>query len=692
MSILVLYLFSIISTFLKIEILKVFSVLFLLLYLPGLLFFITAKKNSGLSFYDLIIAFPLSIGITSILTLGLLYLGINARNILLILSLISGLMILWLLVTGRKESKIFEISRGEILFVCIFTILTLLFSIPVLSERVAITVHGFHHASIVAQIINGIFPPENPGMGATKLSYQWGYHCLVAVISASTDIQALRIFSIINILCLLFIFCSTYRISRDFNFSEGYSYLVPFALIGLMRADAGILFIYNLVSGNLSVGTNPELTPSDIYLAWASKASYLDSRLFFLSKFYNANPMPVGICLIFAYFLLVFLLSKEDCKDKKGYSTAISFVLLGLAINYTVFLIIPVTHMPLWIIFIFLSAKGNYRERIKDIVELLLPCIVAAVISLPYVIYVLSGGTKDVGVTSTNPLVLAEYKIQKIKNLMAFWLSLPIILSGILIALRRYLGFSKKMFFILSGALVCLILADLLRLPWYDSYKFVFILAFFFAILFVFSVRFFLSLFNNELLKGFIIICVIFMLLLTPVMTEIAYIVSPWFKDDTYTFSGRHIIFKQDKQRNEAYLWIRDKTPTNSLVLLPYLSVSYPYWDTVAHNYTYRVSAMAERPYFVIKDVYAWRTGGYEERVRMRKYIFEDTANPELVRYLRDLNRDIYILMEDGYRDGYLSDMIFDKLPLDNSKIFNLVFNNNKQKVYHINLTELERR
>jgi hypothetical protein len=167
-------------------------------------------------------------------------------------------------------------------------------------------------------------------------------------------------------------------------------------------------------------------------------------------------------------------------------------------------------------------------------------------------------------------------------------------------------------------------------------------------------------------------------------MTEIAYIVSPWFKDDTYTFSGRHIIFKEAKDKNDAYIWLRDNTPKDSLILLPYLAVSYPYWDIVAHNYTYRVSALAERSYFVIKDVFAWTSQGYEERVKMRKYIFNDPDNPELIKYLKDLNRDIYILVEDTREEDYLKDVIFDEIPHSNDKIFKLVFNNKKQKIYHL--------
>jgi hypothetical protein len=685
MIITAIYLLSIILFSSGIDILKVSSVLFCLAYLPGLLIFINLK-NGHLTFQDVALAFPVSIGVTSILTLGLLYSGIHAGKVFYILYVFEGAVILYYLLSTRGRRFRIKLSHEETIFIIIFLILIALLSIPVFSERVAITVHGFHHASIVAQILNGIFPPENPGMGGTRLSYQWGYHSLIAVISSPADLQPLRVFSIINLLSLFFIFCITYQIARDFNFSEGYGYLLPLAVIGLMRMDAGILFVYNLLSGGLTTPINPGSTPSDIYLTWASGASYLDSRLFFLSKFYNANSMPLGICLVFAYFVIILILSKKNHKSKKVYLTILSFILIGIAINYTIFLMIPISHMTLWVLFILLSEKGDRKKKIKEAGELLLPSIVAAIIVLPYLIYISGGGTINIGRTSTDPFILSMYKIQKIKNLMAFWLSLPLIIVGIWVALKRYLGFSQRMFFILSGALVCLLLADLLRLPWYDSYKFIFILSLFFALLFIFSLRGFLSLIAKQWLKGFIIVCVIFFLLLTPVMTETAYIISPWFKDNTYTFSGRHIIFNKDYQRNEAYMWLRDKTTEDSLILLPYLSVSYPYWDIVAHNYTYRVAAITERAYFVIRDVYAWTTPGYKVRVKMRDYIFKNPSNPALLEYLKFLDRDIYILLEDGYKDKYLKDVIFDELPHNNDKIFNLVFNNNKQKIYRLNL------
>ena len=175
------------------------GVFFGICYLPGLSLLAIIKKDM-LEMEDLILSFPASIGMSGLLTLVLLYAGIHVKFIAYIIYAVTGLIVLFHLIrsSGAPLLKI-KLSSAEIRFIIAALLVTVMFSIPVISERISISRHGFHHLSIVTGIFNGFFPPDNPGMGGTAIGYQWGYHTLVAAISFPADLHPLRVFSILNI-------------------------------------------------------------------------------------------------------------------------------------------------------------------------------------------------------------------------------------------------------------------------------------------------------------------------------------------------------------------------------------------------------------------------------------------------------------------------------------------------------------
>jgi len=326
--IIILYLASFIFVLIGYQPVTIPGVFFGLCYLPGLALFTLVKKD-GLQFEDLILAFPVSVGISALLTLSLLYAGVHVKFIFYILYGIIGFSILLHKVKYTKFPPFsVKLSDREIRFVIIAFLITLIFSIPVLSERVSISAHGFHHSTIATQILNGIFPPENPGLGGTALSYHWGYHAFVAALSSPTSLPPLLVMTLLNVMSLYFIFCIAYRTAKYLEFSEGYSYLVPLALIGLMRSDAIIFFINKLSSGvlmDLRQISFPEVRPSEILQSWiwGGGAPWFDRRLFFLNKFYNANTMPIGIALCLSYFfvLLIHLIKRHENEKPKRQET-----------------------------------------------------------------------------------------------------------------------------------------------------------------------------------------------------------------------------------------------------------------------------------------------------------------------------------------------------------------------------------
>jgi hypothetical protein len=267
-------------------------------YLPGLAIFTLCRKDS-VRFGDLILSFPVSIGVSSLLLICFLFIGLHVKFTFYILTGAVGFSILLYMMKYRKIPYFtVQLTGNEMKFVVVAFLVTLLFSIPVISERISISAHGFHHSAIATQIMNGIFPPENPGMGGARLNYHWGFHAFIASISLPAGFPPLRVISVLNVVSLFFILCIAYKSADYLGFAEGYRYLLPLAMVGLMRSDsvffiANKFFSLNVVS--LRQLTFPEVRPSEILQSWiwGGGAPWFDRRLFFINKFYNANKCHI---------------------------------------------------------------------------------------------------------------------------------------------------------------------------------------------------------------------------------------------------------------------------------------------------------------------------------------------------------------------------------------------------------------
>jgi hypothetical protein len=526
--------------------------------------------------------------------------------------------------------------------------------------------------------LNGIFPPENPLLGGTKISYYWGFHTFIAGLSSKTNLHPLKIMSILNLLSLFMIFCISYSAAKFFGFSERYRYLMLLAIIGLMSADAGIYFAVKLFSGNLPPLLNlPKLShPVKYYQILAFSQNLLtgwnDVRLLFLTKFYSATGMPLAVSLCFSYLLILLLLLKRNPVNKKAYLVSIGVVITASIITYPLLAIIPLIHAPIWAGFIFLSnnRQSRLKERFLKASEILLPYIIAVLVTLPYLLFVTSGGPF---VKDEDKIISLDLYYQSYRNLKVFWLPFPVIIAGIWFAVKR-LTFSKTLFFLLIGTLLCLFLSIFFRMPLDNSYKFNFILLFFFALFFVFALSNWLPLIHNRWLKGFITANIVVLLMIAPLLVEVSYILSPWFRDTTYSFSGKHIIFAEDSVKNGAYKWIRENTPPEALVVLASIEVSEPLHD---ENVIFIPAALTERNLFVIKDTDFTAGQGhpeYTKRAVIMEKLFENPNNPQITNFFASLKRPIYLLFESESS----------QIPENLGKEFSLMFQNNKQRVYLI--------
>jgi hypothetical protein len=676
MNILILYILLIVFLFLKIKIFKIFSVLFCFIYLPGLLLVLSKKEK--IVFHDMILAFPVSLGISSLLTLGFLYAGVNAESLVFIFYAIAGILLFSGIVKGKNINM--YISKNEAIFACISLLLTLIFSLPVFSDRIAISTHGFHHFSIITQVINGIFPPENPGMGGAVLNYLWGYHAFIAALSSPTGINPLRIISILNIVSLFFIFAIAYQFARSLGFKEGYCYLVSLAVIGLMRSDVFLFFLKGLIKGTIPA-TNMTLglsNPLEIIQNWIIQegAPWVDRRLMPLNKFYNANSMPTGIVFCMSYFLVLMLnLIKANKNDSLG-MFMMGFIIAGSCVLYPPLAIVPLIHLPVWAGFMCISNREGLKAIIKQMVKLIAPYIVAIVAVLPYLLSITG--------SSEEPIIRIDFWDQSIRNFFSFWLPLPVIIAGIIFSLKQYK--KQVLYFLLISTLVISALTFFTRVQHWNSVKFTFILSLFFAFFFITGISRLISILNRNIYKGIITGGIVMFLLLSPLVTETSYLISPWFKDETYAFDGRHIIFKRDAKRNEAFTWIRNNTSLDSLIMLSYTGTLNP--DKIARNDTYEPAALTERSLFVIDDYYTVTHPEYKKRFKMRKKLLTEPLTAEIVEFFLNLNRPIYLLNENNLSSNYLRDLMFNDYRITEDDKFIPVFQNEDQKVYLLNIKD----
>jgi hypothetical protein len=392
----------------------------------------------------------------------------------------------------------------------------------------------------------------------------------------------------------------------------------------------------------------------------------------FLHKFYGASAMPLAVCLSFSYLLILLILLKRntmDKIDKTVYLISMGLVIMACIFIYLPLSIIPLLHIPLWAGFILLSNHSGFKEKFREASEILIPYAIAVILTLPYLFFIIKSGPVGKG-----QFISLDLYSQSFKNLFVFWLPFPVIIAGLWVAIKR-LTSSRELLFLLVGTLLCLGLTVFMRLALNNSYKFTYILVFFFAVFFVFALSSWLPSIPNRWLKGFITVTIILMLLSNPILVGASYILSYWFRDTTYTFSGTHIMFTNDNDMNEIYTWIRENTPPEALIMLTYLDPVQRNRVSLVPEDSYKSAALTERNLFVLKDMnFIESNPEYAKRVAIRKKLLEKHGSPEISEFFTSLNRPIYLLVEGE----------FSQLSEKTEEWLLLMFHNDKGRVYLI--------
>ncbi|MCK5506452.1 MAG: hypothetical protein KAJ10_14920 [Thermodesulfovibrionia bacterium] len=686
MALPIIFSLSTVLIFINIEPFRVTGVFLSVCYLPGFTLLALCKKN-GISFKDLILAFPFSIGVSCVLTLILLLLGINVKYVSLVIQVVVGIVLIVSQIAKKKNRilKPVELTKQERCFLFFALTITIVLSIPFYFgiNRLSIAGHAYHHSLLVTQIVNGIFPPENPGLGATTIGYYWGFHTLIAAITAQTNFHPLQIIFIINMVSLFAIFCIAYIFAKTFDLPEMCCYIMPLAILGLMRLDAGVFVLVKFFSGNLIPikEISPSwLEPSEVLRSWLKGLPWVETRLFFLRKFYNVSGMPLAICLCFTYLLLLLDLIKGNT-DNKVYLAGIGITIFACVFNYPPLAVFILLHVHLWTCFVFLLTNGDFMEKFREVRKIILPYIIAMLFVSPYMLFVIK--SRAISSSGQGGLFSFDFYYQSLNNMIVFLLPLPVIIYGIWRAFQ-VMYFSKEAAFLFVGMVLSLILAVVTRWPFDNSYKFNYILIFFFAFYFTFALSVWLPCVAARLTNRFFAGIVVIMLLLAPFMIEAAHISASLSTDYKVIFHEKHLWYAKDHEKNEAYSWIRNNTAPNALIMLSYIETT---WPCCGMNDNYEHAAIAERNLYLINDRdYTASNPEYKMRVNYRNKLFENPKDPETVNFFKLLNRPVYLLLEKDLPDYFLVEDRFKSFPVPLDKTFELKFHSDRQQVYFVNV------
>ncbi|MBC8550382.1 MAG: hypothetical protein ISR96_12235 [Nitrospira sp.] len=680
MTLLFVYIVSAVAIFIDLEYVRLAGCFLSICLIPGLSIFAILKKE--LNFSDIILAILTSLGVSIFLTILMLFIGIKNSSISTIIIILTGIPVLYSFFIDRKAGSYVatRISQKEKIFSVCAVLITVLLALPVLTgpDSMDISSHSYFHTALSGNVMDGIFPPENPGLGGTETAYPWGGNAFTAMFASVSGTHPLEVNAMLNVLSLFLLISIVYMVGSALGFSEGMKYLTVLAVFGLMRSDAGAVFAAKIMSGNfMSFQDIRELScpPGQVMSewAWSEKLPLYDVRLRFLDKFYNAGFMALSLCFIFAYFYILIRSSNDDMSKQEKIVCRLSlfFCIGGNTLFYLALAIIPLLHLPFWMFYLFITAKGGFQKRYHKISYVFWPFFWASIATAPYILKIKAVTSTAIKTSGASGQLLGF--LPSWTNIVVYWLPFPLIVLGLWYLVRKTPPSGSRSF-LLTGTGLFFFMAAFVEWGVGNEYKFSYIVLFFFAILFVMAIEEITSRIHRPVVKKLAFAVLILFLSGTPFLVEASYFLSSRYLDNAQKFSGRHILFADDIARNEAYEWIRNNTPPDSLVMLTYNKTKT--WDCPASNITYKPAAFLERSMFVMRDIdYVMRNIEFAKREDIWVKLFENPDDPAVLKYLASLNRPVYLLVE--------SDS--DELPESTENRFSLKFQSDHQRVYFIN-------
>lgn len=445
------------------------------------------------------------------------------KIVFLILAGAAVCFLLHRLVYGRKKTNL-------IWALLVFTgILVLVYKLNP-NNRIY-SYHGFMHAGIVYQILNGEIPPSNAVMAGTKLTYPWGYEYIAAGITDIFDITPFYTFAIINIISLLVCMVVIYKISRLLIKDDKANILsVIISLFGSTVLNSYLVMYLNRIN---IVARTPGVP------VW--------------EKFSNINGIPLGLI-----FYLLFLYSViRIFVDRKCRLMALLFLLsvAGCGFVYPQFLPgIMASGVLVCLVNLLWHRKENLGLYVRKSLLIIGLLTISGLIVYPYV--------SSIGSSAKGSIELFNVKSLSLNGVTYLIVCFPILL--VIFLSRRFLGknLDKRVLIIILAVIAATFCCYIfIHLPLTNEYKFLMLSMVTLGILGGVSFGAMRQRWNKS---------IVFMLLLIFVFPAFSSIYTKLrhyeHLPSRYVEKGKYI-YSKNVEENELYEWIRRETNTDDVFI-----------------------------------------------------------------------------------------------------------------------------
>ena len=453
--------------------------------------------------------------------------------------------------------------------------------------------HGFMHAGIVYEILNGNIPPSNPLLGRMPLLWPWGYHFLAAAFVWSLNVSPPWAFAIINVLALQGIVFLVYRTSglliRD---SRANIFSVILSIFGATFVDWKIAGFFDR---SLGLFVESKATPA-------------------FARFANSSGMPLGLLFYFLFIYAVLLIFN---KTEKWRRLLIVLLISIVGTGFLYFQMLPGLLGSFGALFLFrlyCLLKNKTRNGAFKLFFTTITVGLGCLILLPYALSLTTGARGKINILTPSWMWHNFTGI--------FFVSLPV-LTLILIS-RKHLKHRgarqpiQDFIFLtlgVSATYICL------HFPANNEYKFLAQAMAMLGILGGITLSFYC---NGKMRYIVLLVTLIFS---NVFFRDVEYKLRKWFSELPYQEAGRKILMTGEE--GELYEWLANNTPSDIMVV-----------DT-----DLKVPFLAQRQLFIPQD--KWIDGQVKLQpgigLHMRLLFIEGSGyNPDLVDYRYRILDEIY--------------------------------------------------
>ena len=276
---------------------------------------------------------------------------------------VSYLLIVCAVLSFFLYREIFTSKHVRLFWYVLLAVLTMAVMYALNPNNRVYSYHGFMHAGIVYQALNGTIPPLNPLLGGEPLLYPWGYHLLAAGISRMLNLSPAYSFAVINVASAVLVMVLAYKISQTLVSSRSHNLFS--ALLTLAGATVFNKQMIDLIIDHVHINIENLAIP-------------------YFIKFTNVNAAPLGIVLNLL-FLLAYIKINQPGKYTLCYGALLFLSVAGCGFFYPLmFPGILACTATLFVAEIALMSTDSQANNYKIFATKMIVIVVAVLFVLPY--------------------------------------------------------------------------------------------------------------------------------------------------------------------------------------------------------------------------------------------------------------------------------------------------------------------